>query len=64
MEINIIYHLCILMGFLLAGFLAILMGAALFGLRHWGKTAMKKLEAMIDELETEERKSLDESTRN
>jgi len=59
-EMNILYHLCILVGFLLASFLAMLIGAALIGLRHWCRTSMKELEDMIDELETEERKGLNE----
>jgi len=40
--------------------LAMLIGAALIGLRHWCRTSMKELEDMIDELETEERKGLNE----
>jgi len=60
-ELTILYHLCILVGFLLAGFLAMLIGAAVLGLRHWCKSSIKELEDLIDQMETEERKSPDES---
>ena len=59
-EMTILYHLCILVGFLLAGFLAMLIGAAVVALRHWCKSSIRELEDLIDELETEERKSPDE----
>lgn len=63
-EMDIIYRLSILAGFLLASFIALLIGALIFGLRHWCKTTMKELEDMMDDLEKEERKCLDESNRS
>lgn len=60
-EMDIIYRLSILVGFMLACIVAMLIAALVIGLRHWCKTTMKELESMIDELETEERKCLDES---
>ena len=61
MEMEMIYRLSMLVGFLLAGFIALLIGALIVGLRHCCKAAAKELEAMIDELETEEKRCLDES---
>lgn len=60
-EMDIIFRLSILVGFMLACIVAMLIAALVIGLRHWCKTTMKELEGMIDELETEERKCLDES---
>lgn len=60
-EMDIIYRLSILVGFLLASVIAMLIAALVIGLHHWCKTAMKELGDMVDELETEERKCLDES---
>ena len=60
-EMDIIYRLSILVGFMLACIVAMLIAALVIGLRHWCKTTMKELEGMIDELEPEERKCLDES---
>lgn len=63
-EMDIIYRLSILSGFMLASIIAILIGALIFALRHCCKTAMKDLENMMDDLEKEERKCLDESNRS
>jgi len=60
-EMDIIYRLSLLVGFLLASVIAMLIGALMIGLRHWCRTTMKELEDMIDELETEEKRCLHES---
>jgi len=64
MEMDMIYRLSMLSGFLLASVIAIVIGAMIFGLRHCCKTAMKELEDMMDDLEKEERKCLDENNRS
>ena len=60
-EMDIIYRLSILVGFMLACIIAMLIAALVIGLRYWCKSTMKELDSMIDELEREERKCLDES---
>ena len=54
MELDIIYRLSMLVGFLTAGFIAILIGAAIVALRCWYRSTMKDLDRMIDDLETME----------
>lgn len=55
-----IYRLSMLVGFLLAGFIALLIGAAIVALRCWYKSTLKDLNSMIDDLEKMEEECLDE----
>lgn len=50
-ETDILYRLSLMVGFLTAGFLAILIGAAVAALRYWYKSGMKDLNRMIDDIE-------------
>ena len=59
-EMDILYRLSLLVGFLLASIIAMLIAALVIGLRFWCKTTVKELEDMIDELETEEKRCFDE----
>jgi len=54
MELDIIYRLSMLVGFLLASVIAMLVGAAVVALRCWYKSTVKDLDRMIDDLETME----------
>ena len=60
-EMDIIYRLSLLVGFLLAGFLAMLIGAAVVALRCWYKSTIKDLDKMLDDIEKLEEECLDES---
>ena len=60
-EMEIIYRLSLLVGFLLAGFLAMLIGAAVVALRCWYKSTIKDLDKMLDDIEKLEEECLDES---
>lgn len=60
MEMEMIYRLSMLVGFLLAGFIALLIGAAIVALRCWYKSTLKDLNSMIDDLEKMEEECLDE----
>jgi len=60
-EMDIIYRLSLLVGFLLAGFLAMLVGAAVVALRCWYKSTIKDLDKMLDDIEKLEEECLDES---
>ena len=51
MEMEMIFRLSLLVGFLMAGFLGILIGAAIVGLRYWYKTSVRELDQMLDDLE-------------
>lgn len=51
METEILYRLSFLMGFLVAGFLAVLVGAIAVGLRCWCKSAKRELENLMDHME-------------
>lgn len=59
-EMDILYRLSLLVGFLLASIIAMLIAALVIGLRYWCKTTVEELEDMIDELETEEKRCFDE----
>ena len=59
-EMDIIYRLSLLVGFLLAGFLAMLVGAAVVALRCWYKSTIKDLDRMIDDIEKLEEACMDE----
>ena len=61
MEMELIYRLSMLVGFLSAGLLAMLIAAAILGLRHCYKSAVKDLDRMIEDLEKMEEACLDES---
>ena len=50
-EMDIIYRLSMMVGFLTAGFLAMLIGAAIVALRCWYKSTMKDLDKMLDDIE-------------
>ena len=50
-ETDIIYRLSMMVGFLTAGFLAMLIGAAIVALRCWYKSTIKDLDRMIDDIE-------------
>lgn len=50
-ETDILFRLSMMVGFLTAGFLAILIGAAVVALRYWYKSSMKDLDRMIDDIE-------------
>lgn len=60
-EMDIIYRLSLLVGFLLASIIAMLIAALVIGLRHWYKSTMKDLDRMIDDLEKMEEDCPDES---
>ena len=54
MEFEVLYRMSMLMGFLLAGFLALLIGVLIFALHSWAKSSIRELERLIDDLETTE----------
>ena len=54
MEFEVLYRMSMLMGFLLAGFLALLIGVLIFALHSWAKASIRELERLIDDLETTE----------
>jgi len=54
MEMEMIYRLSMMVGFLTAGFLALLVAAAAVALYVWYKSSMKDLDRLMDELEKKE----------
>ena len=60
MELDILYRLSMLVGFLLAGFLALLIAGAVALICHFSKKAFRELDNAMKELE-EVCKDVDES---
>lgn len=60
-EMDVLYRLSMMVGFLTAGFLALLIGAAIVALRCCYKSTMKDLDRMIDDIEKLEEACLDEN---
>ena len=61
MEMDIIFRLSLLVGFLLASVIAMLVGAAIVALYCWYKSTMKDMDRMIDGLEKIEEDCLHEN---
>ena len=61
MEMEMIFRLSMLVGFLMAGFLSILIGAAIIGIRYWYKSSIRELDQMLDDLEKVEEESRHET---
>lgn len=51
MELDILYRLSMTVGFLLAGFLALLIAGVVAALWHWGKASLRELNQALKELE-------------
>lgn len=63
-EMDIIYRLSMMVGFLTAGFLALLIAGAVIALRCWYKSTMGDLEHMIEALDMGEEELQDERKDN
>ena len=54
MEMDVVFRLSMMVGFLSAGFLALLIALCVGALRRWCGKAKKELDEMIESLETME----------
>ena len=61
MEMEMIFRLALLVGFLCAGFIGILIALAIMAIRNWCKSSMKELDDMLDNIDKSEEASRNES---